>query len=189
LDAEQFERAIDSAPSEAKRIAWFGALLARESGLGDRLVIVGGSAIEVYMTAEVYVSQDIDVVGDRVRIVPVLREWRFLEEEGRDRRTYWVKDGLGNVDLVGTTDRSGLPSRREPTPYGDVRISPVEYLIVRRLMRAGREHSEELFRQAEAMAAQYRRGLDWNYIRIHSKYEGVQPLYEQLRRQVGGLRR
>ena len=148
------------------------------------LVIVGGSAVEVYLTSRQYVSQDIDIVGDREAIRPVLRRWGFSAVEGRDGRTYWMKDGLGQVDLVGATDRSAIPSRAKRTPYGTVLLGSVEYLIVRRLMRAGRERSTELFRQAEVLAAEYGAGLDWSYIRSEAKFENVLPLYEQLRKQV-----
>ena len=42
----------------------FGALLARETGLGEeRLAVVGGSALEIY-TAGDYVSEDIDIVAE-----------------------------------------------------------------------------------------------------------------------------
>jgi len=51
-------------------------------------------------------------------------------------------------------------------------------------MRAGRERSTELFRQAEVLAAQYAATLDGEYIRAEAKNEHVLPLFEQLRRQV-----
>jgi hypothetical protein len=184
MKREEFDRIIGRARTEDKKVAWFGALLTRETGLVGRLIIVGGSAIEVYLTSSQYVSQDIDVVGSRSAILPVLRRWGFRQKTGRSARTYWIKEGLGQVDLVGAKDRSGLPPRSERTPYGPVLLGPVEYLIVRRLMRAGRERSTELFRQAEVLAARYENGLDWDYIRIESAYENVLPLYEQLAQQV-----
>jgi hypothetical protein len=175
-----FESAISGAPTEEDRLAYFGALLARESGLGNRLILVGGSAIEIYLTAEVYTSQDIDIVGTKAAVVPILLKWGFAEETGRSHRVYWVKDGLGQVDLVGASDRSGLPPRAWPTPFGEVMIGPVEFLIVRRLMRAARERSPDLFRQAELMAVRYRKDLDWDYIRSMAKSENVLPLFKQL---------
>ena len=185
MNRREFETVLATASSEDERIAWFGALLARETGLGDRLIIVGGSAIEVYLSSGLYTSQDIDVVGTKRAIVPVLRRWGFREEEGRSGRVYWAKRGLGKVDLVGPNDKSGLPPRSEPTPYGEVLLGPVEYLIVRRLMRSGRERSTELFHQAEVLAAEYRTGLDWDYIRLEATYEHVLPLYDQLRKNLG----
>jgi|SRR5208283_292103 len=184
MNRKEFERAISEARSEDERLSWFGALLTRESKLDGQLIIVGGSAVEIYLTSSRYISMDIDVVGDKEAISAVLRRWGFRREKGRDKRVYWVKKGLGNVDLVGPRDRSGLPPRVIPTPHGNVLLGPIEYLIVRRLMRAGRERSTELFRQAEVLAAQYRRGLDWDYIKTQSVYEKVLPLFNQLKEQV-----
>jgi hypothetical protein len=184
MDRKEFEQAIAKARTEDERLSWFGALLTRESNLAGGLIIVGGSAIEIYLTSNKYVSMDIDIVGDKDAIAGALRRWGFRREEGRDRRIYWVKKGLGNVDLVGPRDRSGLPARTIATPYGDVLLGPIEYLIVRRLMRAGREHSTEFFRQAEVLAKQYKRSLDWEYIRAQAAYEKVLPLYDQLKEQV-----
>ena len=186
MNRRKFESALSSAPSEEDRLAYFGALLAGESGLGSRLILVGGSALEIYLTSEVYTSQDIDVVGDKSVLSPVLSKWGFSEVKGRSHRIYWVKEGLGQVDLVGARDRSGLPARPWPTPYGNVMLGPVEYLIVRRLMRSAGERSPALFRQAEALAIRYRKGLDWDYIQVMAKAENVLPLLEQLRKRTKG---
>jgi hypothetical protein len=184
MDGKEFDRAVARAKSPEQKVAWFGALLAHETGLGSRLVIVGGSALEVYLTSARYVSADIDIVGDKSIIIPTLQRWGFVRREGRDHRIYWFKKNVGQVDLVSATDRSGLPSRTEPTPYGEVQLGAIEYVIVRRLMRAERERSSELFRQAEVLAAQYKRSLDWEYIASEAKHEGVLPLYRQLRKQI-----
>ena len=189
MDRRKFETAISSAPSEEDRLAYFGALLARESGLGNGLILVGGSALEIYLTSAVYTSQDIDVVGARTAIRPILSKWGFAEARGRSHRIYWIKEGLGQVDLVGARDRSGLPARPWPTPYGSVMLGPVEYLIVRRLMRSTAERSPGLFRQAEALAIRYRKGLDWAHIRVMAKAENVLPLFDQLRKRVKGPQR
>jgi len=186
MDRREFEAALSRAPSEEDRLAYFGALLARESGLGSRLILVGGSALEVYLTSEVYTSQDIDVVGAKSVLRPILTKWGFSEEQGRSHRIYWVKEGLGQVDLVGAKDRSGLPARPWPTPYGDVMLGSVEYLILRRLTRSAGERSPALFRQAEALAIRYRKGLDWDYLRVMAKAENVLPLLEQLRKRTRG---
>jgi hypothetical protein len=182
MNRRDFESALASASSEDDRLACFGALLALESGVGDRLVIVGGSAVEIYLTPALYTSQDIDVVGDRAALEPVLARWGFSRAVGRDRRVYWIKKGFGQVDLVGTQDRSGLPPRPWPTPFGRVMVGSIEYLIVGRLMRSTREERPELFHQAELLAKRYRKRLDWSYIRVLSKRERVLPLYEQLRK-------
>jgi hypothetical protein len=180
MNRREFESAISTAQSEEDRLAFFGALLSRESGLGNRLILVGESAIEIYLTAEIYTSQDIDIVGSKEAVAPALSKWGFLEETGRSRRVYWVKNGLGQVDVVGRSDRSGLPPRPWPTPFGDVMLGAVEFLVVRRLMRSARERSPELFRQAELLAIRYQKNFDWDYVRAMAKSEKVLPLVQQV---------
>jgi len=73
MERADLHRILRSAPTEDERVAWFGALLARESGLNERLVIVGGSALEIYLTSSRHVSQAIDIVGEKPPIVSVSR--------------------------------------------------------------------------------------------------------------------
>ncbi len=182
MDERAFDSILRKARSPDQRVAWFGALLAEEAGVP--VILVGGSAIEVYTEGE-YVSQDIDVVGDREKLEAVLRRWGFHPERGRSSRTYWFKKVPGLVDLVGARMKSDLPLQTMRTPYGSVSLGPPEDLITRRLMRAGAEHSTELFQEAVLLAHRYKTALDWEYIRADAKYEHVLPLYEQLRRLVG----
>lgn len=178
MDAGEFARAIRKTPTAEDRVAWFAALLQREAG--RPVEVVGGSAIEIYLSSESYVSQDIDVLGDRSAIEGVLQRWRFTRIEGRSHRLYWVHKTIGLVDIVGPADRSGLPPRRKSTPFGDVLLSAVEPLIIRRLYRAAREDSEELFGQAVKLA---RLGtIDWAYLENEARYEKVEPLLRRLRR-------
>lgn len=181
MDAAEFDRIIALAPKPEDRIAWFGALLAKESR--TQVEIVGGSAIEIYLSSTEYMSQDVDLVGRRDRITPVLRRWRFRQLGGRSRRVYWFKPAIGLVDIVGAGDRSGLPPRVVETPYGLVRVSAVEPLIVRRLTRAHREKSDELFGQAVRLAKQGK--LDWEYLEVMIRYERATPALKRLRERVG----
>lgn len=180
MDAVEFDKIIASAPRPEDRIAWFGALLAKDSRAD--VEIVGGSAIEIYLSSADYISQDVDLVGRKDRIAPVLRRWKFRQVEGRSHREYWFKEAIGLVDIVGAGDRSGLRPRRVETPYGPVLVSAVEPLIVRRLMRAHREKSDELFGQAVRLAKQGK--LDWEYIEAMASYEQATPLLKQLRKTV-----
>ncbi|MGB7124923.1 MAG: hypothetical protein WBE40_08750 [Thermoplasmata archaeon] len=181
MDRREFDAVMRKAESPDQRVAWFGALLTKESGV--EVIIVGGSAIEVYTSGE-YVSHDIDVVGERDRLASVLRKWGFKQQEGRSSRTYWAKKPLGLVDLVGAHLKSDLATQTFQTPYGSVSLGPPEDLITRRLMRAGAERSTKLFQEAALIANRYKDRLDWEYIRLDAKYENVLPLYEQLRKLV-----
>jgi hypothetical protein len=180
MDGREFDRILASALKAEERIAWFGALLARESKTD--IEIVGGSAIEIYLSSAIYISEDIDLVARSDLIIPALRRWGFRRVEGRSHRVYWFKSQIGLVDIVGAGDRSGLRPRRMVTPHGPVLLSAVEPLIVRRLTRARREESKELFEQAVHLAR--RAGLDWEYIETMAKFEGVATLLTKLRKAV-----
>jgi len=181
VDATEFQQAIWGAPTPGERLAWFGALLARESK--SRVEIVGDSAVEIRLSPDVDVSQDVDVVGDRNALAIVLRRWGFREVAGRSQRVYWFLPDIGLVDLVGTVARSGLPPARRETPFGPIWLSAVEPLIVRRLVRYQREGSDALYRQAVLLARSV--SIDWEYLEAEAKYEQVGPLLARLRREAG----
>lgn len=177
MDAAAFDKVIASARRPEDRIAWFGALLAKDSR--DVVEIVGGSAIEIYLSSAEYVSQNVDLVARRSRIAPILRRWKFRKVEGRSHRVYWFKEAIGLVDVVGAGDRSGLRPRRVETPHGPVLVSALEPLIVRRLTRSQRENSDELFGQAVRLAKQG--NLDWEYLETMARYEQTTPLLKRLK--------
>jgi hypothetical protein len=178
MDVDEFDRITSSAPTPGDRLAWYGALLARESR--TPVEIVGGSAIEIYLTSAKYISQDVKVVGRKDPIARVLRRWGFRQVPGRSQRAYWVKETIGLVDLVGPGDRSGLAPHRTETPFGPVLLSRLEPLIIGRLSRAAREKSNELLRQAESLANAG--DLDWEYLEVMARYEGVLPALRKLRK-------
>jgi|SRR5271157_598809 len=182
MDGSEFNKVITSAPTPEERVAWFGALLAKECR--TVIEIVGGSAIEIYLSSANYISQDIDLIGPSDRIRTVLRRWGFRKVEGRSHRVYWFKPVVGLVDIVGAGDRSGLPPHRVETPHGPVLVSAVEPLIIRRLTRAHREDSNELYLQAVALAK--RGSLDWEYLQTMARFEGVATLLTRLRKAVKG---
>lgn len=181
----EFEKAIRGARSPGERVAVLGALLARESRLGNKLVIVGGSALSVY-SAGAYVSKDIDIVGKRARLEPVLRRWGF-ERKQRGSRAYLVHDDLGIlVDVIDREDYVGLggSTRTETTAFGAVRIAAVEDLIIRRLIFAKRERSADLLNQASLLWARFGAELDTDYLGYHVTFEGVADAYREMRRRA-----
>lgn len=180
MDRAELARALGRATTPDDRLAWFAALLARESRA--QVEIVGGSAVEIYLTSAAHISQDIDLVGPREKIEKVLRRWGFEPKEGRTQETYWASKKIGLVHILGSADRSGLPPRRLQTPHGPVLLSAPEPLIIRRLVRASRLRSKALFQQAVALA---RMGaLDWTYLRSEARYEKVEPDLSRLRRKI-----
>lgn len=171
---------LRKARSGAERNLWLGALLAKATSAD--VVIVGGSAIEVY-TSGLYVSADVDLVGERDAIASALERWGF-RREGR----LWSRSDLGLwVDPVGRYYSGDARKLREvSTPYGPIRLASVEDLIAKRLIelkvwpRAG----TEMLGQAVALAAEYGADLDWEYITEVARRGHAGDLVPELRRRV-----
>lgn len=184
MNADELGRVLARASSGAERNLWLGALLEKETSV--RVVIVGGSAIEVY-TSGMYVSGDLDLVGERGSIILALERWGFRREGrlwSRSDLELWV-DPVGR-DYTGDVRRL----RQVSTPYGPVRLASVEDLIAKRLIevkvwpRAG----TEMFDQAVALAAEYDEDVDWEYITLVAKRERADDLVPELRRRIAGPR-
>jgi hypothetical protein len=186
ISKSQFDRAMRSEARFEDRVAAFGAMLAKASRLGDRLVIVGGSAISIY-TSGVYISKDIDIVGPRSRISPILRSWGFrLDAKGE--RPYWIREDLGFlVDLTGRRRYIGLESHvtRIDTRFGPIRLAAVEDLVLRRLVFAKRDRRVENIDEAVLVFDQHRDGFDLDYLEGMVKYERVGDAYAEFRRRAG----
>ncbi|MFY9716711.1 MAG: hypothetical protein WAK40_02080 [Thermoplasmata archaeon] len=132
-----------------RRILYFAALLRREAGLGpDDLVVVGGSAIEIY-TEGAYVSGDIDVCAPREPIASVLDKWGF-KQPGRE----WSRlDWKIVLDVVAPRVSGSMRlSRVVETPYGLVRIGAVEDLIIVRLALVKFWNESKEYRNAQLLS-------------------------------------
>lgn len=153
--------------------------MAKESRLGDRLVVVGDSAITIYTNAEC-VSAGFDV-GGKTRIIPVSGAVFF---DGR----YWRRDNLGLAVEPGQTRYFGLRSRtvRFVMKVGAVRLAASEDLIVCRLVYAKGEFGERNRRAlAEAihLSLRFEGSLDREYLEKEVRYETVaDPHAEMIRR-------
>jgi hypothetical protein len=182
----EFDRILRATRSLTARIETFGALLAEDSGLGSRLVLAGGSAISIYSHGR-FTSGDVDIVGDKGRIVPVLRGWGFAPVEDPDGRVYWTRPDLGLVvDILHRSPRSGSGRsgrlRTIVTDYGPVRVSAIEDLIVRRLVFWSRDGKTELMDQAVALYFENREEIDISYLEGQVRWEKVDVAYRELRR-------
>jgi hypothetical protein len=169
----------EQAPDQRLRI--FTALLTSESGLGpDGLMVVGGSAIEIY-TGGSYVSGDIDYVTDsREAIATVLRRWKFKDEG----KWFSKKEWSLFVDVMETR---GTGSRRLTrvitTKVGPFRIAAVEDLLVKRVREAVNwQDRQEAFDQA-VLLARHADSVDWDYIKFFAKKEDWLPQFDLLRQE------
>ncbi len=187
LPKGEFDLAIRGVTDPATRIETFGALLAKASGVGPRLLITGGSAITIYTHGR-FTSEDVDVVGPKKRIIPVLRRWGFQpEEDPSDQRIYWNRDDLGlSIDIIHRSRASGSGRRGNPrtisTAHGPVHASAIEDLVVRRLVFWSRDGKAELMDQAVILFQSNQEEIDLEYLEGEVRWEGVGTAYGELQR-------
>jgi hypothetical protein len=139
MTSQQLERAVAEITAEADpttkhlRLASLCAAVFQEHGI--RLVVVGGSAIEFY-TEGAYVSGDLDLCVEfaPAGLTPHLRQeiMNRLGAVGGPRS--WQVGGAFVDVLAGFENLALTPIRSLQGPYGEVRISPVEELIVERVL-------------------------------------------------------
>lgn len=169
-----------------RRLRIFTALVTAQTGLGvDGLMIVGGSAIEIY-TGGAYVSGDVDFVTDsRAAVARVLSAWKF-EDRGK---WFSKKDWSLFVDVMEThATGSRRLSRVIVTRVGPFRIAAIEDLLVKRVREAVNwQDREEAFDQA-VLLARYADHVDWGYIERFAAEEGWLRQLAELRR-LGQIRR
>lgn len=186
MTAEDLRTLLKSETKPHLRDRAFGALLARDSGLGsERMAVVGGSALEIYTTGD-YVSEDIDILAeDAEKVENVLKSWGFHKTG-----MYWSSAEFGKaIQIVGRFD-SG--SRKHnvivSTKYGPLRLASMEDIIWKRTYKARRWRRPEALDEAALLVRRYFDRLDWPYIIRMARENGVEDLVEDLRRTRGTLR-
>jgi hypothetical protein len=170
--------------THSRRVRLFSALLTKESGLGTNgIVVVGGSAIEIYTEGD-YVSEDLDlIVSSRGRILEVLKNWGF-ENEGKiwSNASWKIFVDAMEGDLSGSRRLTRVIS----TSVGPLCISGVEDLIIRRIRESvAWQGREEAFAQAVLLLRHNSSDLDWDYIRFFARREGWERQLGELRSMAG----
>lgn len=174
------EAAVASARSKPEVIQYVGALLGKATG--EVVVIVGGSAIEVYTSGETS-SADIDVVGPRAAGVRALEDWGFVQRSRIWRREDWGIDvDLLGAKLSGNRERTTLVE----TPYGPVRLLGVEDALVKRLVelrywKTSPSWRADLQRQVELLLAEYGDRMDEEYLSFVARRDGVLDVLTEYR--------
>jgi hypothetical protein len=102
---------------------------------GVELVVVGGSAIEFY-TEGAYMSGDLDlcVESSAATLTVRLRQEVMAQLQATGGPRSWQVGGLFVDVLAAFENLARTPVRRIEGPCGQVRISPVEELIVERAL-------------------------------------------------------
>ncbi|MGB6500316.1 MAG: hypothetical protein WBG19_02790 [Thermoplasmata archaeon] len=174
--SDEIQAILEKIEEDDRRILYFAALLRKEAGLGpDDLVVVGGSAMEIY-TEGAYVSGDIDVCGPRDTIAAVLERWGF-NQPGRE----WARlDWKIVLDVVGPRVSGSMRlSRVVSTPYGQVRVGSIEDLIIGRLALIKFWNEPDEYPNALLLVALPK--LDWEYLTHRARQENLEAELASLR--------
>lgn len=139
MKPEQIQRALSDITAETDptlkhlKLASLVSAVFRERGV--ELVVVGGSAIEFY-TEGAYVSGDLDLCVETtsIALTALLRQEIMAQLQATGGPRSWQVGGLF-VDVLATFENlARTPIRRLDGPSGQVRICPVEELIVERVL-------------------------------------------------------
>jgi hypothetical protein len=179
-----FDRAVRATDELHERTSILGALLQRSIGPTPKLVIVGGSAIAIWTSGD-YASGDIDLVGPRSEIGPILASWGFVRSDDPDGRVYWSRSDLGLfVDIIDRADYVGHSEGllQLQTRYGPIHIAAVEDLILRRLIFWKKGHRPELLDQAVDLFSRNRQKIDPEYMAVMTRHEDIDDAYMEMQR-------
>jgi hypothetical protein len=146
-------------------------------------VLVGGSAIEVYLDGTLRTG-DMDVVYDVKALEKVLRSWHFVLGGGLRA---WANEELGlAVDMVGD-DYAGSIEKVTTitTDYGPAVITAIEDLVVKRLTSAKFWRARTDVEQAYLLARAHYDRIDWQYVEDEARKADVGDYLATLRRMLG----
>ena len=172
-------------PTERK-VRFMALLTSALPKRGARPVLVGGSAVEVYLDG-VLRTGDMDVVHEPRALRPVLEAWRF--DLGTGMRA-WVNDELGlAVDMVGG-ELAGSTERTTTitTDYGPATIIGVEDLVLKRLASAKHWKVPADMEQAYLLAKAFEEKLDWAYVEAEAGRGLVADYLQTLKRMLADTR-
>lgn len=147
---------------------------------GPRPVMVGGSAIEVYLSGTLRTG-DMDIVYNPGALTKILRLWHFERASGS-----WANDELGlSVDAVGDSLNGSYDKTTTiVTKYGPATVIGMEDLILRRLTSAKHRRYPSDMEQAYLLAKAHGDRLDWEYIEEGAKKSRTTDYLRRLKRMV-----
>lgn len=146
-------------------------------------ILVGGSAIEVYLDGTLRTG-DMDIVYDAKALRGVLSAWRFSLGGGVRA---WANDELGlAVDMVGD-DYNGSLERvmTITTDYGPATVSAVEDLMLRRLASAKFWGVPTDVEQAYLLAKAHGDRIDWEYAEAEAARTDVADYFAKVKKMLG----
>lgn len=176
--AEAFRAALDEALaglSAPERRATFVGLLEDHLPEDTEVVLVGGALVEL-LTEGMYVTGDIDLVGDPQAVGRLLEATGFARE-GR----LFVEEDLGlAVEIVGRRLDPERRSERIRYRGRTLHVLSIEDLIVDRLCAAKFWESQTDHEQAQLLYGTHHDRLDMERLRARAKEERVEDLLDGL---------
>jgi hypothetical protein len=183
LAYERVRRVVLGTEDPTERKIRFMALLTSSLPKNRRPpILVGGSAIEVYLDGTLRTG-GIDVVYDSNSLERALRSWRFSLGGGLRA---WANDELGlAVDMVGD-EYSGSMERVTTitTEFGPVVVTSIEDLILKRLASAKFWHIPTDVEQAFLLAKAQQDRIDWGYVESEAKRSDVIDFLDKLKQML-----
>ncbi|MEP6664431.1 MAG: hypothetical protein ABJC04_12295 [Verrucomicrobiota bacterium] len=174
---------------KSQKLASICSALFRERGVD--LIVVGGSAIEFY-TEGAYASGDLDLCysAESKPVTLRLRQELMGELKGKGGPRSWQVAGMF-VDILGRIETlAQTPFRKLDGPYGQIKISQPEELLVERIFVSFYSGENETARNcAKALlvtALKREIELDWKEVkRLAERPEyGIFPRCEALAKEV-----
>lgn len=144
---------------------------------GREAVLVGGALVE-FLTDGAYVTGDVDLIGDRASILPLLAAAGF-EREGR---VFFQKDLGLVVDIAGRFLRRGESVTYVEFEGYRVPAVTLEDAIVDRLLAAKFWKSTTDWEQAVLLFTAHRDGLDRAVLRGKARANDVEDALRELTR-------
>lgn len=177
--AAELGGALADCPPDQRKYVLVG-VLNRHLPRARQVVLVGGAAVELY-TAGAYVTGDVDLIGDRESVGPLLEAAGFRRVD----RLYVLEDAGLAVDLVGPSQRRGETTTELTIRGLAVRVVTVEDAIVDRLLAAEYWKSRTDWEQAvllyEAHAARLHRQILEDRARANDVEEALRRLIGEIR--------
>ena len=174
MTADEIQRAIADITAESdptlKHLKLASLVSAGFRERGIELVVVGGSAIEFY-TEGAYASGDLDlcVAIASTTLTVRLRQEIMARFGARGGPRSWQVSGAF-VDVLANFENSArTPLRVMSAPYGEIRVAPIEELIVERILVSTYPQdyppARECARKLLAAALQGEVETDWSEVR------------------------
>jgi predicted nucleotidyltransferase len=152
--ARELEGALRGRPRDERKLLLVG-VLNKHLPEGREAVLVGGALVEFY-TSGGYVTGDVDIIGDRDAIVPLLEAAGFT----KSARTWWNTDLELVVDIAGRDLRKTEDVVRVEFAGYSIPTVSLEDLIVDRLLAAKYWKSRTDWEQAMLLLRAHRSRVD-----------------------------